>query len=89
MSVRVAQRVWDYSRSQGNARLVMLALADYANERAEAWPSMSALAAKTHLSERTVQRLVASLADLGEVEVTPGGGRHRPNRYRLDRKSVV
>lgn len=76
--------VWEHSRARLNDRLVLLAIADQArDDGTDAWPSVPRLAAKAHVSERTVQRSIRALAELGEIEIVEGGGRHRPNQYRV------
>src|SRR5690606_6482867 len=48
VSVRAMSWVWNYSRSKPTQRLVLLAIADCANDHgAEAYPSNATLAAKT------------------------------------------
>lgn len=83
MSVRAMHWVWTRSRSGPTERLVLLAIADAANDRDEAWPSMAALVEKTGLSERTVQRCVSTLVNLGELSKAVGGGRGKTTKYRL------
>lgn len=80
---------WKFSAARGTDLLVLLALADVADDRGECWPSVRHLATKCRLDERTAQRRMRSLERLGEVEVVPGGGRSsgrgglRSNRYRI------
>lgn len=70
MSIRVIQWVWDHSQSVGNDRLVLLAIADCANERGEnAYPAILTLAKKCNISERTVQRSIKQLKAIGELGV--------------------
>jgi hypothetical protein len=76
--------VWSRSRSKPTQRLVLLAIADCANDRgAEAYPSTATLMQKTGLSERGVRKAVAELEELGELSVDYKGGPHGCNRYRL------
>lgn len=76
--------VWNYSRSKPTQRLVLLAIADCANDHgAEAYPSNATLAAKTGLSERGVRKAIAELEALGELEVQYKSGPHGCNRYRV------
>ena len=76
--------VWDYSRSKPTQRLVLLAIADCANDHgAEAYPSNATLAAKTGLSERGVRKAIGELEALGELEVQYKSGPHGCNRYRV------
>lgn len=75
-------QVWELSQADGSARLLLLAIADHANDDGTgAWPSVSALAHKTHISERNVQRLCRVLVDLGELEVHYQAGPFGSNAY--------
>lgn len=84
MSVKVMSWVWDCSRSRGAQRLVLLAIADHANDDGlDAFPSLARLARKTGMTERGVHKAIQALCLLGELQVTAGGGRGRSNRYRV------
>jgi DNA-binding transcriptional regulator YhcF (GntR family) len=83
VSVKVTNWVWARSESRNGARLVMLALADRADDNGFAWPSIDDLAERTKLSPRAVQKGIAALVEIGELDVENGGGRHRSNRYRI------
>lgn len=91
MSVRVMSWVWDHSQAEGTDRLVLLAISDSADhDGSNAWPSVSTIAQKARISERTVQRSIRSLVALGELLVEDQAGGHagvradrRPNRYRV------
>jgi hypothetical protein len=91
MSVKVLARVWEHSRQKGTALLLALAIADYCNDEAWAWPSIASLRRKTRLgSDRTVQTLLRRLEAAGEVAIERGagmvgtaGGSQRTNRYRV------
>lgn len=75
MSVKVMNWVFSGSRSRKSGRLLMLALADRANdEGTDAWPSEKTLAAKVGVDERTVRRQLRALQRLGELryEQRPG-----------------
>ena len=48
-------------------KLVLLALADWANDDGACWPSIKKLVEKTDASERTVQRAISSLASKGQL----------------------
>lgn len=76
--------VWDYSKAKGIDRLVLLAIADCANDiGAQAWPSLLTLARKANVSKRTIQRSIEALVLSGELVVDrPGGGRTSA-RYRV------
>lgn len=84
MSVKVMSWVWSSSRSAKTDRLVLLAIADCANEDGrDAYPSMAELVRKTGLSERAVQMATKRLVKLGELFVSPNGGPRGCNRYRV------
>lgn len=83
MSIKVTNWVWARSESRNGARLVMLALADRADDKGLAWPSIDDLMDRTKLSRRAVQKGIAALVEDGELMVENGGGRHRSNRYRI------
>lgn len=86
MSIKVTNWVWSRSESRNGARLVMLALADRADDNGFAWPSIDDLAERTRLSRRAVQKGIAALIESGELKVENGGGRHRSNRYQITPK---
>src|SRR5262245_55492205 len=82
MSVRVMARVWAHSQQSGGALLVMLALADFANDAGECWPSIPVLAQKARLTDREIRYLLPKLEEAGEVRLQrSNGGRNRRNRY--------
>lgn len=76
--------VWRQSASTGRARLVLLAIADHQGEIG-AWPSIATLARMVNASERSVQRDIQELVDLGELEVhvqaAPSRGQYKSNLY--------
>ena len=81
MARNVTKWVWAYSRATGAAFVVLLAIADETN--AETEMTVSELARKCRLGERTTQGAIAELTALGELAVTRGGGRGRSNSYRV------
>jgi hypothetical protein len=76
--------VWQHSRSEGRARLVLLAIADHQGEIG-AWPSLERLAEMTNASVRSVQRDIQVLEALGELKVerqsAPTRSQYRANLY--------
>jgi len=83
VSFKVTNWVWSRSESRNGARLVMLALADRADDDGFAWPSIEDLCERTKLSPRAVQKALANLVELGELKVESGGGRRVRNRYTI------
>ena len=60
------------------AKLVLIALADRANDDGECWPSIQTLAEQCECHRRTVERALAKLEDVGAI--------YRVNRYQEGRK---
>lgn len=83
MANNVLDWVWDHSRSRHGARLVMLAIADRADDRGNAWPSVPDIMRRTQLGERAVQAGIIEAAKLGELEVGYQEGPKGCNRYRI------
>jgi hypothetical protein len=90
--IRISNAVWDHSASTGVARLVLLAIADRASIDGVAWPGQADLVRRANASARSVERAVADLVALGELEVrtySPTGERTRRNVYRICLPGVV
>lgn len=73
--------VWEHSKQKGSALLLLLALADFANDDGEAWPAVATLATKIRMSERYTQMLIGELVKAGEIAVRPPDGRYASNVY--------
>ena len=71
MSIKVATEVWRGSRHKSGNLLVMLALADHADDQGKAWPGVPSLARKARLSERHTRRCLGELLASGELEILP------------------
>lgn len=69
--------VWKASIGDPVAKLVLLMLADSANEKdgGDCWPSVANICKVTHLSERTVQRKMADLETMGLIVRNRGRNR--------------
>jgi hypothetical protein len=84
MSIEIMNAVWRESKSDGRARLVLLAIADHQGEIG-AWPSIKRLAQMVNASERSVQRDIQYLQKIGELRVevqnAPTQGQYKSNRY--------
>ena len=88
MSIKVMNEVWERSEAEGMARLVLLALADHADEETRScWPSVRLVARKCRVHEDTARRHLHALQELGEISIedqeggTRNSGGRRPNRY--------
>lgn len=83
MAFEYTAKVWENSNSVGNARLVLLVIADRANENGECWPSVADLVSRTKACERSVRGSLKELEDMGEISVVKNGGRRGTNLYRI------
>ena len=85
MSVKAM--TWAFEQPiSGNEKVVLLALADHANDVGECWPSISRIAEKSYVSERTVQRIISKLVKDGFLQCTIRHdtlGRTAANKYTL------
>lgn len=87
MSIALMSQVWEQPDLEGSELLMMLALADHANDEGVCWPSVSRLATRARLSERQAQRVLHKLADKGYIRVVVrGDGRGRTTLYILTLK---
>jgi hypothetical protein len=87
MSVRSMARVWEGSKHSGTELLMLLAIADFADDAGRAYPSISTLAAKCRTKPRYAMVLLEALTASGELEVRknagPIGRGGRTNLYRI------
>ena len=83
MSIEVMSQVWKYSKHSGTALLMLLAIADSANDERRAWPSIATLARKTRMSERNARYLLRELEDSEEIESSVAAGPHGSNVYSI------
>lgn len=82
--------VWECSPFKGERLLLHLALADFANDEGECWPSQPTLARKARCSVTWVRIGLRDLQREGLLEVlSAGSGRGHRTQYRLIRKGVT
>jgi hypothetical protein len=84
MSIRIMSLVWERAPHREGALLTLLALADWANDEGECWPSIPKLAVKARQSERNLRYILRDLEVEGLLVVTAGGGRYHTNHYHLN-----
>lgn len=83
MSVKAMAEVWECSEATGNARLVLLAIADHVNpSNGIAWPSIRRLSEYCKLDRSNVIRNINALIKMGELVKESGEGRQN-TRYRI------
>jgi len=68
MSIRIMSSVWESGAFDGSTLLLLLALADAANDEGFCWPSAATLMKKTRLSHATLFRSMKELVDAGWIE---------------------
>jgi len=73
MSIEVMNLVWTQSEQKGSSLLLLLAIADNANNKGEAYPGIEYLSHKVRMSRRQTQRLVQELDKSNELAVIWGG----------------
>jgi hypothetical protein len=84
MSIKVMQQVLESAPVDQGTLLVLIVLADSADEGTrECWPSVRRLAARARLSERQVQVCLRVLEDRKIISVVPNAGRNGTNLYRI------
>lgn len=84
VSVQAMEWVLLHSDTTGTDRLVLLSIANHADRNgAGAYPSAATIAAEANVHRVTAFRSIERLESMGAIEVVHGGGRHRPNTYRI------
>jgi hypothetical protein len=89
MSIKVMSKIWESGPKLQSHRFVLLALADYANDDGECWPSINGIARKTCMTTRGVQKIMRHLEADGWVVVVPGAGRKNCNVYLIKTPNTV
>lgn len=79
MSIKFMTAVWEREDLASTQKLVLLALADWANDEGLCWPSINRLALKASLTTRGVQKAIRSLEDAGFIRREEIAG--KGNRY--------
>ena len=87
MSIRIMTHIWENPPQKGTNLLMLLALADMANDDGDCWPGIKHLARKTRMSDRNVQFILRKLVEDGELHIFENEGKMTSggatNRYHL------
>lgn len=83
MSIQAVAWVLDHSESRGVDRLVLISLANHANQDGMCWPAQRTVAKEAGIGNGTVANAVSRLVELGEIEVVENGTARRSTRYRF------
>jgi hypothetical protein len=81
MSVKVMSRVWEHAPHKESTLLVLLALADYADDNGICWPDVASVAKKARISDRRTTDIIHDLEADGSIAFQKGGGRGRRSCY--------
>ena len=76
-------QVWERPDLDPYERLILLALADHADDDGVCYPSISRLVDRTGMAERGVQKVLKRLAEKGHLSVETNAGRNGTNRYSI------
>jgi hypothetical protein len=74
MSVDYISSAFRCSQAPPIARFVLVCLANFADENGYCWPSVGRVSRYCGMDERTVQRSIHHLIEMGELEVVQAGG---------------
>lgn len=91
MSLRTTAIVWEQSTAEGTELLLMLAIADIANDNGEGYPSVGKLARRCRIkTDRGMQKVIKKRIEAGELVVEPrffqsddGSNKQTSNLYSL------
>jgi hypothetical protein len=85
MSHQASTAVLKHSQTKGSARLLLLAMANYAGpDGSGIYPTLKTLCGDTKLSERAVRYLLRQIEESGELRRdTEGGGKGNANRWTI------
>lgn len=83
MSVRTMARVWADSKHGGSELLMLLAIADFADDAGRAYPSVAGLAEKCRMKPRNANYILADLQEGGELRVLLNRGPKGKNLYEI------
>lgn len=75
--------VWARKDLDPYERLVMLSLADHADDEGYCFPSIRRLCDRTGMKERGLQGVLKRLTNRGDIRIEIGGGRSGTNRYQI------
>lgn len=69
MSNKAMNLVWEHSEQKGNALLVLLAIADMANDDLVCYPGKARLSKKCRLGVRGLTAILQKLEEAGELKI--------------------
>jgi len=82
MSTKMMTAVWEHSKANGSALLLLLAIADNASDYGLAWPGIENLAQRARIGKRAVIKQLEKLEEMQELIIHRRPGTH--NHYILN-----
>jgi hypothetical protein len=89
MSIRVMTAVWDNTPYEGGELLVLLALADWADDQGRCWPSVPSIAQKARMKERQVYNILRKFRADEVIQCEQGGGRGHSTVYLINTAKIA
>ena len=74
MSNKALNHVWNNSTTKGSERVVLLAIADMANDNGDCFPGVGHIAAKANLTSRHTSTILRKLEKNGEIIIVDNSG---------------
>lgn len=84
MSIKCMTAVWQSAQVNSTQLLVLLCLADFADEENTCYPSQETIAQKCRMSTRNVRDIVSKLESIGLVTKLFIGNGYKSSRYRIN-----
>ena len=75
MSLRLISKCWDITGLHPTQKLILISLADQANDAGVCWPSIETIAKRSGISERSAQRIINGLIESGLIARSSRPGR--------------
>lgn len=86
MSISVMSQCWSKSKHSGANLLMLLAIADFSDDKGKAYPAIVTLAAKCRMGRRNAQYVINKLEESGELTILAQKGPPPkfPNLYQIN-----
>lgn len=89
MSIKIMNAIWSDGPQDHTSLLVLLAMADIADDDGKLWPSVARVAEKSRMSERNARRIIRLLEADGWLETTVNRGRNNTSFYRIKTDKIT
>ena len=83
MSIKIMTKVWEHAPYRQTDLLILLAMADFADDDGKCWPNQETLAAKARCTVETIRTRTKAMIEAGHLEVLTEASSHRSKRYLL------